>query len=142
MHDFRAGAEPRWVIQLYNFWVLVRREPVRIGRFRSFFGLFRLSRVARYAAYSNTIQHLKTASAASDTRQLTIRLPSSLLLRARAVAKARGTSVSELVRGALEDLDREALEAELVRAYKLIGGDSASDVDDAFELQAEVARRG
>ena len=85
---------------------------------------------------------MKTASSDRAVRQLTVRLPGALLVRARAVAKARGQSVSKLVRRALEDLDRATREEELKRAYALLGEDGADDVEAAFEGQAEVARRG
>ena len=85
---------------------------------------------------------MKPATTPDETRQLTVRIPRALLSRAQAVAKARGKSVSELVRRALEELDREAREAELVRAYELIGADSATDVEHAFDIQAEVVSRG
>ena len=109
----------------------------RLTAERSGFGWRRLHGLR----YSNRIQQVKAASAVGGLRQLTVRLPGALLARAQAVAKARGKSVSELVRGALENLDREAREAELVQAYELVGSDSASEVGDAFEIQAEVVRR-
>ena len=85
---------------------------------------------------------MTTAREGSTIRQLTVRLPHVLLVRAQAVAKARGLTVSALVRRALEDLDRAAREAQLKQAYELLGADASDDVEAAFAFQAEVARRG
>ncbi|MHB8872518.1 MAG: hypothetical protein ACYC8T_02420, partial [Myxococcaceae bacterium] len=65
-----------------------------------------------------------------------------LYQRAQIAARARRTSVSALVRGLLEQLDRSERERELERASELLGQDSKSGVEPNFEAQAEVARRG
>jgi hypothetical protein len=92
--------------------------------------------------YSSRIQRMKAARAAAPVRQLTVRVPGDFLVRTQAIAKARGKTVTDLVRGALEALDREVREGELSRAYDLVGDDAGSNVDGAFEVQAQVARRG
>jgi macrodomain Ter protein organizer (MatP/YcbG family) len=83
---------------------------------------------------------MSTANSDSDIRQLTVRLPRAVYARAQRAARARKTSLSALVRKLLEDLERAEREAELARAYELLGEDA--DVEPQFKAQAEVARRG
>ena len=85
---------------------------------------------------------MKPAISEVAVRQLTVRIPRDLYRRARLAARARRTSVSALVRGLLEQLDRSERERELERAYQLLGQDAKSSVEPNFEAQAEVARRG
>ncbi|MHB8879276.1 MAG: hypothetical protein ACYC8T_36740, partial [Myxococcaceae bacterium] len=62
---------------------------------------------------------MKTAASEVAVRQLTVRIPRDLYQRAQIAARARRTSVSALVRGLLEQLDRSERERELGRAYEL-----------------------
>jgi hypothetical protein len=69
-------------------------------------------------------------------------LPRGVYERAQRAARAKKKSLSALVRGLLEDLERAEREAELERAYELLGADAGADVEPQFKAQAEVARRG
>lgn len=85
---------------------------------------------------------MTTALGDSETRQLTVRLPRGVYERAKRAARARKLSLSALVRRMLDDLERAEREAELRRAYDLLGADPEANVEGQFRAQAEVARRG
>lgn len=85
---------------------------------------------------------MTTATSEGGTRQLTVRLPRGLYERAQRAARARKTSLNALVRGLLENLERAEREAELERAYDLLGADPEANVEGQFRAQSEVARRG
>jgi hypothetical protein len=85
---------------------------------------------------------MKTSRPDPVIRQLTVRVPRALYVRAHDLARARHTSVNALVRELLEQLDRLERDRELERAYDLLGSDSGSEVEPFFEAQTEVARRG
>jgi Arc/MetJ-type ribon-helix-helix transcriptional regulator len=85
---------------------------------------------------------MSNAHSDSSLRQLNVRLPRELYARAQRAAKARRTSVSELVRQLLQELDFKEREREVEQAYELLGQDKESAVEGFFEAQAEVARRG
>ena len=85
---------------------------------------------------------MTTANTDSNVRQLTVRLPRAVYARAQRAARARKTSLSALIRGLLDELERGEREAELERAYALLGADEGANVDPQFRAQAEVARRG
>ena len=85
---------------------------------------------------------MSTATDSSAHRQLTVRLPREVYERAQRAARARKKSLSALVRALLLDLERHDREAELERAYGVLGGDEGSSVEAQFRAQAEVAKRG
>ena len=85
---------------------------------------------------------MTTSTNDGSTRQLTVRLPRDVYARAQRAARARKKSLNALVRGLLEDLERAEREAELERAYALLGGDGETSVEEQFKAQAEVVRRG
>mgnify|MGYP001571866018 CR=1 FL=1 len=77
-----------------------------------------------------------------ETQQLSLRLPAGLYRSTRVYAKKRKLSVNALVRSLLEDLERHEKEAALKSAYELLGENDDAAVNNMFEAQAEVARRG
>jgi hypothetical protein len=85
---------------------------------------------------------MSAATDAGNTRQLTVRLPRDVYQRAQRAARARKKSLSGLVRALLQDLERQDREAELERAYGVLGADADASVEDMFAAQREVARRG
>lgn len=70
-------------------------------------------------------------------RQLTLRMPQALILKAKAIAKRRKTTVNALLVALVEACDRAEEERALSKAYELLG--HAADVGFAHDAQAEVA---
>ena len=74
----------------------------------------------------------------SAVKQLTIRVPQTLLQRARTIAKKHGRSLNDLAVQGLDELARQEAQEELRRAYDALGAAGDNDVQAALPAQAEV----
>lgn len=78
----------------------------------------------------------------TSIRQLTIRLPESLLKTAKELASKRNISLNRLVRQSLEKAVQESETEQMRSAYEALGEDiEESDVELFFEAQREVVTR-
>lgn len=85
---------------------------------------------------------MTTSNDEIETRQLTVRLPATLLSASKRLARRRRTSVNGLIRSLLEDVSRAERERELRRTYDELGADTEADVERYRHAQREVVRRG
>ena len=82
-------------------------------------------------------------STSEPNRQLTLRLPESLLRASRRIARKRGVSVNELLRTALRRMAAEDRADALRKGFDALGADAAeADVEPFLGAQREVVKRG
>jgi hypothetical protein len=75
---------------------------------------------------------------ARKTTALTVRLPTSLYDKGKALAELRDTSHNELLTDALKALVSQEEQAALYASFSEVGGDGSNDIGFALAAQSEV----